>query len=152
MEESHGFFLEDLKVGMTDIYAKTITDADVVMFAGISGDTNPVHLNELFAGQTQFKGRIAHGMLSASFISTVFGTRLPGPGCVYLSQSLKFKAPVRVGDTVTARVTVKEVVADKKRAVFDTVCSVDGKVVLEGEATLMVSKRADVLGTSAAAE
>ena len=152
MEESHGYFLEELKVGMTDIYAKTITDADVVMFAGISGDTNPVHLNELFAGQTQFKGRIAHGMLSASFISTVFGTRLPGPGCVYLSQSLRFKAPVRVGDTVTARVTVKEVLTDKKRAIFDTVCSVDGKPVLEGEAMLMVNSRADILGTTAAAE
>jgi len=152
MKEKHGYFLEDLSVGMSDVFAKTITDADITFFAGISGDTNPVHLDASFADQTIFGGRIAHGMLSASFISTVLGTRLPGPGCVYLTQSLKFKAPVRSGDTVQARVTIKEVIEDKKRVVFDTVCTVDEKVVLEGEATLMVARRAEVHKDEAANE
>jgi 3-hydroxybutyryl-CoA dehydratase len=144
MREKHGYYLEDLSVGMTSIYAKTVTDADIVMFAGISGDTNPVHLDASFADLTAFKGRIAHGMLSASFISTVLGTRLPGPGCIYMSQSLRFRAPVKAGDTVTARVTVKGVDQDKKRVTVDTVCSVDDKVVIDGEALLMVSRRAEV--------
>ena len=145
MEEKHGYFLEDMEVGMTAVYAKTVTDADVVMFAGVSGDTNPVHLDALFADQTAFKGRIAHGMLSASFISTVLGTRLPGPGCIYLSQSLKFRAPVKVGDTVTARVTVKDVNPDNKRIVLDTVCTVGDTVVIDGESQLLVNRRAEVL-------
>ena len=145
MEEKHGYFLEDMEVGMTAVYAKTITDADIVLFAGISGDTNPVHLDANFADQTAFKGRIAHGMLSASFISTVLGTRLPGPGCIYLSQSLKFLAPVKAGDTVTARVTVKDVNPDNKRILLDTICTVGGSVVVDGEALLMVSRRAEVL-------
>jgi 3-hydroxybutyryl-CoA dehydratase len=146
MKEKHGYFLEDLAVGMTAVFAKTVTEADITMFAGISGDTNPVHLDQSFAEQTMFAGRIAHGMLSASFVSTVFGTRLPGPGCIYLSQELRFKAPVKAGDTVEARVTVKEIQQDRKRVVFDTVCSVGDKVVLEGEAKLMVHRREDVLG------
>ncbi len=146
MEEKHGLFLEDLAVGMTAVYAKTVTEADIVLFAGISGDTNPVHLDAHFAEQTAFKGRIAHGMLSASFISTVLGTRLPGPGCIYLSQSLKFRAPVRPGDTVTARVTVKAVDPDRKRVTFDTVCTVGDTVVVDGAAVLLVSRRAEVLG------
>ena len=150
MEEKHGLFLEDLAVGMTAVYAKTITDADIVMFAGISGDTNPVHLDANFADQTIFNGRIAHGMLSASFISTVLGTRLPGPGCIYLSQSLKFRAPVKTGDTVTARVTVKDVNPDNKRIVLDTICTVGDSVVVDGEALLMVSRRAEVLTESEA--
>jgi 3-hydroxybutyryl-CoA dehydratase len=145
MQEKHGYFLEDLSVGMTAVFAKTVTDADITMFAGISGDTNPVHLDQSFAEKTMFQGRIAHGMLSASFISTVFGTRLPGPGCIYLRQDLRFKAPVKIGDTVEARVTVKEIQAAKKRVVFDTVCTVGTTVVLEGEAMLMVSSREDVL-------
>ena len=145
MEEKHGYYLEDLEVGMTAIYAKTLTDADIVMFAGISGDTNPVHLDALFAEQTPFKGRIAHGMLSASFISTVLGTRLPGPGCIYLSQSLKFCAPVKAGDTVTARVTIKDVDPDSKRIKVDTICTVGDTVVIDGEAQLMVSRRAEIV-------
>ncbi len=148
MEEKHGYFLEDIEVGMTAIYAKTITDADIVMFAGVSGDTNPVHLDALFADQTAFKGRIAHGMLSASFISTVLGTRLPGPGSIYLSQSLKFRAPVKAGDTVTARVTVKDVNPDNKRIALDTICTVGDSVVVDGEALLLVSRRAEVLAKS----
>lgn len=151
MEEKHGYFLEDMEVGMTAVYAKTVTDADVVMFAGISGDTNPVHLDASFADQTLFKGRIAHGMLSASFISTVLGTRLPGPGCIYLSQSLKFRAPVKAGETVTARVTVKDVNPDNKRIVLETICTVGDTVVIDGEALLMVNRRAEVLGEPEAA-
>lgn len=144
MDEKHGYYLEDLTVGMTAVYAKTVTEADIVMFAGISGDTNPVHLDAIFADQTAFRGRIAHGMLSASFISTVLGTRLPGPGCIYLGQTLKFKAPVKAGETVTARVTITEINQDKKRITASTVCSVGETVVIDGEAVLMVSRRADV--------
>ena len=150
MEEKHGLFLEDMAVGMTAIYAKTITEADIVMFAGISGDTSPVHLDADFADRTVFKGRIAHGMLSASFISTVLGTRLPGPGCIYLSQSLEFRAPVKAGETVTARVTVKDVDPDNKRVTFDTVCTVGDTVVVDGEARLLVNRRAEILGAPAA--
>ena len=101
MQELHGYYLEDLSVGMTGVFAKTVTEADIVMFAGISGDTNPVHINQLFAEGSMFKNRIAHGMLSASLISTVVGTRLPGPGCIYVSQNLRFRAPVKAGDRVT---------------------------------------------------
>ncbi len=150
MDEKHGYYLEDLSAGMTKIYAKTVTEADIVMFAGISGDTNPVHLDAHFADQTAFKGRIAHGMLSASFISTVLGTRLPGPGCIYLSQTLKFRAPVKAGDTVTARVIVKNVDQQSKRVTLTTVCSVGEKVVIDGEALLMVSRRADIIAASSA--
>lgn len=136
-----GYYLEDLKVGMTASYAKTVTEADVVLFAGISGDTNPVHMNEEFAKETMFQGRIAHGMLSASFISTVLGTKLPGPGAIYLSQNLKFKAPVRAGDTVSATATITGIVAEKKRVVMQTTCSVRNQIVLEGEAIVMVPAR-----------
>ena len=137
-----GYFLEDIFVGQTAVYAKTVTETDVVMFADVSGDTNPVHLNDEYAATTQFKGRIAHGILTASFISTVLGTRLPGPGCIYLSQNLKFKAPVRIGDTVCARVTVTEVVTEKHRILVKTVVSVGDTVVIDGDAMLMVPSRA----------
>ena len=139
MNALNGYDIEDLQPGMSASIAKTVTDADIVLFAGISTDTNAVHLNEEFAKTTMFGGRIAHGMLSAGLISAVLGTRLPGPGCIYLSQTLKFKAPVHPGDTVTATVTVKEVVAEKKRVILDTVCTVAGKPVIEGEATIMCS-------------
>jgi 3-hydroxybutyryl-CoA dehydratase len=140
-DELHGLYLEDLKVGMTAVYAKTVTEADIVMFAGISGDINPVHLNHEFASETMFEGRIAHGMLSASFISTVIGTKLPGPGAIYLSQNLKFKAPVRAGDTVQARTTITEIIPDKRRVAMRTVCTVADKVVIEGDALVMVPSR-----------
>ncbi len=140
-DELHGHYLDDLSVGMTAVYAKTITDADIVLFAGISGDTNPVHLNEEFSGGTIFESRIAHGMLSASLISTVIGTKLPGPGCIYIKQTLNFKAPVKAGDTVRARATIKEIIPEKKRVIMETVCSVGETVVLEGEASIMVPKR-----------
>jgi len=134
--------LADLKVGSTESYARTITDADIVLFAGVSGDDNPVHLNEEYAATTMFKGRIAHGMLGASYISTVIGTRLPGPGTIYMGQSLKFRAPVRVGDTVTARVTVTAIDEAKRRLTLETLCLVGDKVVIEGEAQVMLPRPA----------
>ena len=136
---SHRF--EDLELGMSASASRTVSEADILMFAGVSGDTNPVHLDQEFAASTMFGGRIAHGMLSAGLISAVFGTRLPGPGSIYLSQTLKFKAPVKIGDTVVARVTVKELKTEKRRAVFSTVCSVGSTVVLEGEAELLIPAR-----------
>lgn len=141
MNELNGYFFEDLKEGMTAIFGKTITDADILMFSGVSGDTNPVHLNDEFAKPTMFKGRIAHGMLSASFISTVIGTKLPGPGVIYVGQTLKFKAPVRVGDTVMARATITKLIPEKKFAEMKTVCTIGDKVVIDGEATVMVPSR-----------
>lgn len=146
MKELHGYYIEDLEVGMTDSYGKTVTEADIVAFAGVSGDTNPVHLNEEFAQQTIFKTRIAHGMLAASFLSTVLGTRLPGPGCIYMGQTLNFRAPVKVGDTVRARVTVTEVNREKKRIKVETVCTVGDTVVVDGEARLMVNSREALQG------
>ncbi len=141
MMNEQGYYLEDLKVGMTASYAKTVTEADVVLFAGVSGDMNPVHINDEFAKETMFQGRIAHGMLSASFISTVLGTKLPGPGCIYLSQNLKFRAPVRSGDTVSATATITDIVPDKKRVVMQTICLVRNQIVIEGEAVVMVPAR-----------
>ena len=140
--EFQGYMLEDLAVGMTAAYARTVTEADIVMFAGVSGDTNPVHVNREYARSTVFKGPIAHGMLTASFISAVLGTKLPGPGCIYVSQNLKFKAPVRPGDTVRAKVTVKAIDLERGRVTVDTVCSVADKPVIEGEAVLMVPRKA----------
>ncbi|AWI78058.1 MAG: (R)-hydratase [Betaproteobacteria bacterium HGW-Betaproteobacteria-13] len=139
--EMYGYSYEDLKEGMTAAVSRTVTDADILMFAGVSGDTNPVHLDAEFAASTMFGGRIAHGMLSAAFISTVFGTRLPGPGCIYLSQTLKFKAPVKVGDTVVARVTLTALKPEKRRAVFSTVCTVGSTEVLAGEAEIFLPPR-----------
>ena len=141
MDEQRGFYLEDLKVGMSAAYTKTVTDADLVLFAGVSGDINPMHVDQEYARKTMFQGRIAHGMLTASFISAVLGTKLPGPGCIYVSQNLKFKAPVRPGDTVRAKVTVKAIDLERGRVTVDTVCSVADKPVIEGEAVLMVPGR-----------
>jgi 3-hydroxybutyryl-CoA dehydratase len=141
MRELQGLFIEELEIGMTAIYSKTVTEADVVLFAGISGDSNPVHLDNEYAKDTLFKGRIAHGMLTASFISTVLGTKLPGPGCIYVSQNLKFRAPVRIGDTVTSRVTVTGIDKEKGRVTLETNCSVADTVVISGEAILMVQRR-----------
>lgn len=138
MNPVNGYYFEELAVGQTATYAKTVTDADIVLFAGVSGDTNPVHLNKEYAETTMFKDRIAHGMLSAGFISTVFGTKLPGPGAIYMSQTLAFKAPVKVGDTVVAKVELVELIPEKKRAKFKTTATVGSTVVVDGEAMLMV--------------
>ncbi|MFN3230528.1 MAG: MaoC family dehydratase [Alphaproteobacteria bacterium] len=126
---------------MTASFAKTVTDADIVLFAGVSGDTNPIHLSDEFAKETMFKGRIAHGMLSASYLSTIFGTKMPGPGCIYLSQSVRFKAPVRPGDSVMATVTIAEVRPDKNFVTFNCSCTVGDTEVLDGEALLLVPAR-----------
>jgi 3-hydroxybutyryl-CoA dehydratase len=140
-EELRGKYVDELSEGMSAIFTKTVTEADIVLYAGISGDTNPVHLDQEFAQATMFKGRIAHGMLTAGFISAVLGTKLPGPGSIYLSQSLKFKAPVRIGDTVRARVTVTTLDKDKGRCTFATTAHVGDVLVLEGEAQILVPKR-----------
>lgn len=137
----HGYYLEDLTVGMSEVYAKTVAESDIVAFAELSGDTNPVHLDETFAASSPFKGRIAHGMLGASLLSTVFGTKLPGPGCIYVSQDLRFKAPVRIGDTVVAKVTILEINQEKRRVKFACECRVGDTVVIDGEAVLMVSRK-----------
>ena len=142
MNPQNGYDIEDIAVGMSANLGKTITEADILLFSAVSTDTNAVHLDEEYGKTTMFGGRIAHGMLSASLLSAVLGTRLPGPGVIYLGQSLRFRAPVRIGDTVQAKVMVKEVIADKCRVVLDTVCTVAGKVVIEGEATVMTTSRA----------
>jgi 3-hydroxybutyryl-CoA dehydratase len=144
-----GYFIDDIEAGMTAFFGKTITEADILMFAGVSGDTNPVHLDEEFASATPFKGRIAHGMLTASLISTVLGTKLPGPGCVYVSQNMRFLAPVRVGDTVRAIVTVRDVDRERRRVTMETACRVNGTDVLVGEANLLVPRRPAVAATAA---
>ncbi len=136
-----GICFEDLTVGMTASIGKTITEADILMFAAVSTDTNPVHINAEAAAASQFGQRIAHGMLSAGLISAVLGTRLPGHGTIYMSQSLRFRAPVKIGDTVTATVEVTALDAAKKRATLKTICSVAGKTVIEGEALVMPPSR-----------
>lgn len=138
----HAYFFEDLDVGMEASFAKTVTEADIIAFAEITGDKNPVHLDADYAAKTIFKGKIAHGMLSAGYISAVFGIEMPGPGAIYVSQTLNFRAPVRSGDRVVAKVRVMELYPAKRRARFECVCTVDGKVVVEGEAVLMVPARA----------
>jgi 3-hydroxybutyryl-CoA dehydratase len=132
---------EDLSVGMRETYRKMVKSSDVVGFAEISGDRNPIHLSEHFAAKTPFGGRIAHGLYTASLISAVIGTRLPGPGAIYLSQTLNFKAPVRIGDTVEAMVEVVELSERGSRVRLTCTCSVDGAVVLEGEALVKVPAR-----------
>ncbi|CAG4884829.1 (R)-specific enoyl-CoA hydratase [Georgfuchsia toluolica] len=134
-----GYDIEDLQPGMSASFGKTVTEADILLFAGVSGDINAIHLNEEFAATTIFGGRVAHGMLTAGFISAVLGNKLPGPGTVYISQNIRFIAPVRIEQTVTATVTVREVIPEKCRVVLDTVCTVLGKVVADGEATVMVT-------------
>lgn len=129
-----GFNYDDLFVGMAREFAKTITYGDILTFAEVSGDNNPMHLDEEFARSTFFRGRVAHGMLTASLISTIVGTLLPGPGCVYLGQNLKFLSPVRIGDTVTARASVKELIPARKQAVLRTTCQVAETVVVDGDA------------------
>ena len=136
-----GVYFEDLSLGQEASLAKTVSEADIIAFADISGDRNPVHLDAEYAATTIFKERIAHGMLSAAYISAVFGMKLPGPGAIYISQTLNFKAPVKIGDTVVAAVKVIELVAEKRRARFECVCSVNDKPVVQGEAVLMVPAR-----------
>lgn len=133
-----GKTVQELAVGAKAALARTVSEAEIAMFAGATGDVNPIHLDQSYAEQTFFKGRIAHGMLSAGFLSAVIANRLPGVGTVYVSQSLQFLAPVRIGDTVRAEVEVLEVDAAKNRARLRTTCTTqDGTVVLDGEAVVM---------------
>ncbi len=134
-------YFEDLSLGMTETHSKTVKSSDVVGFAEITGDRNPIHLSEHFAAKTPFKGRIAHGLYTAGLISAVIGTRLPGPGAIYLSQTLKFLAPVKIGDTVEARVEVIDLNAPRQRVKLSCQCSIDGALVLEGEALVKVPSR-----------
>ncbi|OJU56922.1 MAG: (R)-hydratase [Alphaproteobacteria bacterium 62-8] len=135
------YYIEDLKPGMAESHSHTVTERDITLFGEISGDRNPAHFDEEYAKTTPFKTRIAHGMLSASYISTVLGMKMPGPGTIFMSLSTRFKAPVRIGDSVTATCTVREIVPEKRRVIFDCVCKVGDLVVIDGEAMVMAPSR-----------
>ena len=134
-------FFEDLSEGLKAQLNHTVTDSDVVGLAEISGDNNPVHLDEDYASTTRFKTRIAHGILSAGFLSALLATKLPGPGSIYVSQNLRFKAPVRIGEVVTATAIIHKLIPDKGFVELTTQCHVGDLLVLDGEATLMVPRR-----------
>lgn len=138
---AEGYFIEDLSVGQSEKFTKTVTEKEIEQFAEVSGDDNPVHLDAEYAAGTMFGERIAHGMLSAGFISAVIGTRLPGPGAIYMSQQMRFKAPVKIGDEVTAQCTITDINEARRRVTLETICLVDGKPVIEGEALVMVPSR-----------
>ena len=133
--------IQEMKIGDHASVTKTVSETDVYLFAGITGDLNPAHTNEVAASKTMFKTRIAHGMLGAGFISAVLGMYLPGPGTIYMGQELKFTKPVHIGDTVTATATVEEIILEKNRVILDTtVVNQDGEIVIKGKATVMPSK------------
>ena len=133
-----GYYFEDLKIGQSASVGKTITEADILLYAAVSTDTNPIHIDAEAAKSSLFGERIAHGMLSAGLISAVLGTRLPGPGAIYVSQTLNFRAPVRIGDTVDVTVTVAELMPERLRARLTCTCQVGDEVVLDGEALVKV--------------
>jgi 3-hydroxybutyryl-CoA dehydratase len=137
-------YFEDLAVGMSETVSHTVTAAEVTGFAELTGDKNPIHLDEKYAATTQFKTRIAHGAYTAGLISAVLGTRLPGPGAIYASQTLNFRAPVRIGDTVDVTVSVAELIPERLRARLSCVCEVRSEVVLEGEALVKVPSIVDI--------
>lgn len=136
-----GLYFDELSLGQTAEMTRVVGAADIAAFAQVSGDNNPVHLDEAYAKTTPFGERIAHGMLSGAYISAVIGTQLPGPGTIYLSQTMRFRRPVRIGDQVTARVTIKALDADKGRVTLETVCEVNGKAVVDGEALIIAPRR-----------
>ncbi|MBQ7144764.1 MAG: MaoC family dehydratase [Oscillospiraceae bacterium] len=136
-----GITIQEMKLGDSASVTKTVTETDVYLFAGITGDLNPAHVNEVEASKGMFGHRIAHGMLGAGFISAVLGMYLPGPGTIYMGQELKFTKPVKIGDTITATATVIEMVPEKNRVKLETVCTnQDGDVVIKGVATVMPPK------------
>ena len=139
--EHNSFYFDELQEGMAAELSKIISDEDIINFAEISCDTNPVHLDDDYAATTPFKTRIAHGSLCASFISAILGTKLPGPGCIYISQNLRFKSPVRIGDEVTARAIITKLIPEKRFVEISTQCLVGDKVVIDGEATVMAPAR-----------
>ncbi len=140
-EVGPGIFFEDMYIGMEASLLQIVGGDEINAFAQVSGDINPIHLDEAYAKETPFRRRIAHGMLSAAYISAVFGTKLPGPGCIYISQTLNFRAPVHIGDHVKTTVRVSDLIEPRKRAIFNCHCAVGEKVVLEGEAVIMVPSR-----------
>jgi len=135
------YYIDDMKPGMSESFTRTVTESDIQKFGEVSGDMNPAHFDEEWAKTTMFKGRIAHGVLTSYYISTVLGMKMPGPGTIFMSLTTRFKAPVRIGDTVTATCTVREVVTDKRRVVFDCVCKVGDTTVVDGEAMVMAPAR-----------
>jgi 3-hydroxybutyryl-CoA dehydratase len=143
MSAEHGYYLEDLEVGMFAEIVRTITDADVRAFAELTGDFNPVHVDEAFAASTIFKTRIAHGALIASLLSAVMGTKLPGPGAIFRSLNLSYRGPVRIGDTVTVHAEVGEIVPEKQLVTLTCWCKVGGKKVVRADAGAWVARRAD---------
>ena len=140
-ENPAGYCIEDLRPGMAASYTRKVTAEDIQKFGDVSGDFNPVHFDEAYARQTIFKGRVAHGLLAAGYISAVLGTKLPGAGAIFMSANIRFKAPVRIGDEVTATCTVREVIAAKRRIICDCVCKVGETIVIDGEVMLMVPSR-----------
>jgi 3-hydroxybutyryl-CoA dehydratase len=137
-----GKSIDEIAVGDTAEFTKTVSESDVYVYAGVTGDLNPAHVDEIYSRKTFFKTRIAHGMLLAGFLSTVLGNKLPGPGTIYVKQDLRFLAPVPIGDTVTARVEVREVDVEKNRIILDTRCvNQDGVIVLDGQAQVMPPKK-----------
>jgi 3-hydroxybutyryl-CoA dehydratase len=136
-----GLYFDELSIGQSAEMSRVVGAGDIETFAEVSGDTNPVHLDEAYAATTTFGERIAHGMLSGAYVSAVLGTKLPGPGAIYLSQSLRFRRPVRIGDLVTARATVTALDPAKGRVTLETVCLVDGKTVVDGEAVVIAPRR-----------
>jgi 3-hydroxybutyryl-CoA dehydratase len=141
MNAIEGYCFEDLALGMSASFTKTLSEADVKWFAGVTGDFNPLHVNREYAEQSIFKQPVAHGMLAAGLISAALGCKLPGPGAIYMHQDLNFVAPVHFGDTVTATVTVKELIAKHGHVIMTTVCTAGGKEVVIGEARLKVPRR-----------
>ena len=140
-EKLHGFYFEDIEVGQEALISKTVTESDIISFANITGDNNPVHVSKTFAERTIFKRVVAHGFLSASLISMVIGMKLPGPGSIYINQSLSFLAPVFPGDTIEVKVRVKSKDNKKKRVYLETFCEKKGKKVLDGEAEILVESK-----------
>lgn len=136
-----GYCIDELEIGMSEAFSRCIGEADVYKFAEVSGDDNPVHLDEEYARLSDFGGRIVHGILSAGLISAAIAGKLPGPGTIYLKQNLKFCAPVRIGDVVEARVTVAEIIAAKNRVVLTTICRVGELIVIDGDALVMPPRR-----------
>jgi 3-hydroxybutyryl-CoA dehydratase len=136
-----GKTIDQIRMGDTAEFTKTISESDIYLFAGLTGDLNPAHINEQYAQNTFFKARIAHGMLMAGFISAVIGMQLPGPGSIYIRQELNFLAPARIGDTITARVEVAQIQSEKNRIALRTTCTnQENKLVLDGEATISPPK------------
>ncbi|MAZ07430.1 MAG: hypothetical protein CMM99_03055 [Rickettsiales bacterium] len=139
----HGFFIEDLKVGQEAILSKTITEADIANFSGVTGDNNPVHISDDFASKTIFKKRVAHGFFTASLISTLIATKLPGPGSIYISQTLKFLAPAYIGDNILTKAIIQKIDKEKRRVNLLTECFISDKKILTGEAEILVDTKSE---------